>query len=274
MAFQNVSVERIINYFLIQRFRGLCFLITMILIFFINSGVLTIILVLNLALKIGIPPIHMWIINILIKENFFIFLILRSVQKILPLIGLIRWGRKIVILTTIVCCAVFRALGAFNHSLVLPLLSFYSILRIGWIFLANRITLGMVYLLVYFFRTITLISCLKVDSSKWRIWNNISRSLLNLLVCIILIARLLGVPPIIGFLGKLCVMSSIFSFSERLGLIILIISNSLMIYYFIIYFGAIFIIENKCTTWSFNFYLKQRAVLFTTLRIVIFFLWM
>lgn len=194
------------------------------------------VLVSAFRLKMGVAPLHGWLIAVSSSISWFRLWLLLIPQKIAPIfiVGSLV-DRKVLILLYfyILVTALLGALGGLTTPSIKKIITYSSISQIRWLLVA--LTLGnniwIVYFLVY--SMITSVIMLTLSFTKTNKINDLlSRK--NKIIKIIIIINILsisGLPPFSGFMIKLTL---ILKASERLRALLLapLISSSLVSLYF------------------------------------------
>ena len=151
----NTNKENRISYFLVQTVRSIILIFRLMRIFlFKNILNPTLIFPIALFLKLGLAPLHLWLIPVSILSSWKILLLLSTAQKILPLMLLDRYGPEITpfFLTFIFISIVLgRSYNISSYSLK-AVIVFSSIANRGWILLALivKTSVWKFFLIVYF----------------------------------------------------------------------------------------------------------------------------
>lgn len=210
----SLRSESIIKYFLIQSIRSANFLLSSVIIIYINKWfnlinssnyIIFFIINIRLLIKIGAAPLHFWFPKVIKGLRWINCLILITWQKIIPIIILsycyLLFTNYLFIIFSVI---VGRIIG-FNQTSLQLILAYSSINHIGWILttLIININIWIIYFLTYrfinsiliiIFNSIKIFHLIQIFSSKSSIYINIF-IFLNLL-------RLGGLPPFLGFLPK------------------------------------------------------------------------
>lgn len=266
-------VDLKIKYFIIQRFGSAFFFVSLLLISWrdiFSSLVLT-----SLVWKLGLAPLHFWFIQIVqgMKKNSMLFLF--TVQKFLPFLvllsfldGFFFWGVSgLRVLVSLV--------GATFQKNWKKILAYSSIFSGSWLLL----TVGEYYIFFLFFFIYTLrliVALIAITDVGVRVGGdtnlNINRRRRFLIILGLL--RIGGVPPFLGFFGKILILiKSLFVISYYF-LICIIISSVYIIYIYIRLFyislGSHFL--NRLLTFSQLNFIWVAAVLFCGRFLILFIL--
>lgn len=237
-----------IKYFVIQSMGSIIFFFSII--FFIKSNYSSMIFNLNeliiiaIIIKIGIPPLHFWIPQIIEFINFFNLFILSTWQKIIPSYVLSLTTSSFIIII-IIFTAVVGSLGGINQNSLYKIIAYSSISHSAWllirIFINFKVWLiyfvSYTFIIIIFFWNISIIKINKISELLTLNYSMLAKVLF--LINLIIIA---GIPPFIGFLNKIFILN--YSINNYFFLIlIIIISASLTSIIF--YFKIIFFLSNK-----------------------------
>lgn len=164
---------------------------------------------LAIFIKLGIAPAHLWFIQIRGLLNTYLFLLLSTTQKILPLfLATILVKKRIIFF--LVISIILRSFLVLSQKRILIVLAFSSIFSGCWVLSPAKMRQGILYFSLY---TITLIVILGIIKelkiqTLGDVWG------LNPSQRFFLISTLLaltGIPPAAIFLGKLFVLSHLVS---------------------------------------------------------------
>lgn len=195
--------ETPITYFLIQRMGSIILLFSILLPQIINR-----ITTLAIIIKIGAAPIHLWIIQIIEKINWFNCLVLTTWQKIAPLVILIHINNLIILA---IISIIAGAIGGLNQTSLRKIIAFSSVNHIGWIIatLETNTSSAIKYLLIYSL----IMTLLLFNLAKKKIYyitqipENINK--IEKINLIVIILSLGGLPPFIGFIAKWVIIQEI-----------------------------------------------------------------
>lgn len=166
------------------------------------------IVIIALIVKIGVPPVHFWLPQVVENLSSFKIFIIMAWQKINPLIMII-YSSFILTSLFIVITTIIGAIGAVNQNDIKKLIVFSSISNMGWIILSSSLTenLWMIYFRIYVITLISiliLVTPLKNKKISTLSLTEIRKSKKNILVFSFLVAA--GLPPFVGFFSKVVVL--------------------------------------------------------------------
>lgn len=191
-------------------------------------------MILLIIWKLGMPPFHGWFINLIIDTDWWGFMLISSVIKVVPLFLTSIFFSNLSVLFRILGIFVSGISGA-SQVCLKKIIGYSSIFTSGWVILCIIINnFGWVYvfmvyfsILVFFCRNLRYSSSSEVDS---RIFNNSLH--LNQIV-FLTILRLRGVPPFSGFFIKAYVICGIVIQKELILSLVILIVSSIRIYIYI-----------------------------------------
>lgn len=256
--------ETPITYFLVQSI-GSIILLFSVLTPLINYRITT----LAILVKIGAAPIHLWIIQIIEKINWFNCLILTTWQKIAPIIILVHI-KNIIILAIV--RIILGAIGGLNQTSLRKLIAFSSVNHIGWIIatLENNTRCAIKYLLIYS----TMITLLLTTLEKKKIFfiNQIPENInkIEKINLIIMILRLGGLPPFIGFIAKWIIIQDIININIIFIVTTIIIFSIITLFFYLRIITPLIILEASITKITVNskITLTQAIIFFTNVFIL------
>lgn len=264
------KIEKIILYLVVQTLGSIAFLLFIYIsknYFFERKFSFSLIFLLTISLKIGLFPLHLWILKIGNSFTFKPLLIFLSWQKTIPIFIFIKISylinlSKFFLLSILVGTI---SLISINSSKKIILLS--SISHSGWIIITNfNIFINLYYFTIYCIILIAIILFFKKFNS-FRI--HIDKS--NNLILAILLFSLGGIPPLLGFFPKWNILEIIIIIDkEKLMLITLII---IAIISFFIYSQLLynFIVKNSTKYMSLsNTYLHIKIIFLLNILLPIF----
>ncbi len=244
------AVRGAIKYFFIQAYASLLFLAGPILRSFPQLTICIAILI-----KLGVSPFHNWYPSVIKNLNWKSNLLLSTWQKIAPLC-ILRENRPtpLLLVTLRAVNAIVGGAGGLIQTEIRPLLAFSSIGHIGWMMYALTLNnfITFIYFLSYFLHLLILVNIL--DLIKIYTAKELSSSKNNPLSIKIALAFLLlslgGLPPLLGFLPKLIVLS--YSPIITLPPVFLILGSYINIYYYMTIIWRTFIENPQPLTTSFK----------------------
>lgn len=189
-----------------------------------------------LLLKLGVAPLHYYAPYLYLKEsnneidkgqNSILYLYTVSKSQLLLLLKYL--GYKSIILIGIINLVVGIYFGLVNLNSLFLMLVFSSISHVGYLILSQEYNIGCFYLIQNILTTLIIVLSLQIvlKNSKYNL-TNIKFTGLDSFISIVLIfsmLSLLGIPPLVGFYGKLFILENILEYSNWILVFFIIIAS-------------------------------------------------
>ena len=223
-----------LKYFFIQSLASIFLLVRILFInlILLNNFYVEFFIIGSILWKMGAPPFHLWLVNLMIDLEWFIFFVISSLQKVLPLYIL----RKIPLIfldILIILSLLVRLSLSLIQSRVKKILIISSIFTGAWIF-AALIFLKFFWVVILFVYSVMLLRCIVVfiknkTSHKSR-GVVFSITLIEKLTMFIILIAVAGLPPLTGFYLKLVVICGVINLGNIIIASALLFSSVLIIY--------------------------------------------
>nr|UPI55299.1 NADH dehydrogenase subunit 2 [Neuroctenus sp.]WIL06183.1 NADH dehydrogenase subunit 2 [Neuroctenus hainanensis] len=167
-----------------------------------HSSSMMIMMMASMMIKLGLPPMHMWMIIVMSKLPWTTCFMLMTWQKIAPLTV----TSKLTALTnemymTALVTSIIGALGGINQTSIRKIMAYSSISHMGWMLTLTSNNKWIIYLTLYSLMTATL--CLMMNYENAYYLNQLHlTSKINKMALTINMLSMGGMPPMIGFLPK------------------------------------------------------------------------
>lgn len=229
--------QRIITYFLVQAFSTLLFLSRLSLSLSQTSILTKILILMALLIKAGLPPMHLWFIQIFVSLEGVGMVLLRTVQKIIPFFLLRSRLSRARFQLRILYLPILR-LTVIGMSRLSGILAYSSVFARVWCLPVSKSTeLVILWLAIY---SVAMMGVLAYSwaSHKTSSKGGVSEALKFLLLISVL--SLAGFPPFMGFFIKLYFLNYLFRTGKLLeGLLFLMVTPAFLFAY-VNYFICIF----------------------------------
>jgi len=205
---EGFQSEVVLKYFLTQAWASLVFIWTMISALKLERALYTRGATLALLLKVGVAPLHLWFIRIIKTLDWKTFVIISTAQKVIPLYLLfLLQVRHLLKRRAFFCC--IRVLSVGGLKLLKKVIAVSSVFRLAWLLVGGLRTsaLWVIYLGIYTLGLIILTVRLEAPIERLRLrrLKEVSwRAKLSVFLSLIVLA---GLPPFVGFYGKVLVFS-------------------------------------------------------------------
>nr|WNV65522.1 NADH dehydrogenase subunit 2 [Cyanopterus ninghais] len=252
--------NKIIKYYLINSFGSMIFL------FFINMNLfkenLNYFYILNfmMMLKLGMFPFHHWFIDLMINLNWLMCFFLSTWQKLIPLMILMYFYIKNLIILLSIMGSLFSLMMVFNQIYLKKLMGYSSIIHLSWLMLS--ILLGMKMWMIYFFiYSLTLYFFMIILNmlnfnliNEMYMYMNIYEMKILMFLLILSIG---GIPPMFGFLIKMLFLNKMIELMEFFMLMILIFCSLVFLFYYIRLMFNMMMIESFSMKFYLNYLYKK-----------------
>lgn len=212
----------------------------------------SIIIIISICIKIGVPPFHFWFPEIISKINWLKCYILITLQKIAPLTILSTINHNFILILIISLSVLTGAIGGLNQTSVRKLIAYSSINHIGWMIRCIYINNNrwIIYLLIYTAILTPITLWLYINKiyyiNQINIYVNTST---EKLIVSIIILRLGGLPPFIGFFPKWIVIQYIIEINIKWTIIIIVICSLLTLFFYIRIIRSFYLINRSVNSW-------------------------
>lgn len=181
----------------------------------LESKGMMIIIIMSLLIKIGAAPFHNWVADVYGGLTTDRAIIISSIGKI----GIIVYISKLIMISNInmiiVITVIMGAIGGISEYRVKRIMGYSSISNIGWMLMDE----SRIYVYQYFISVIIIMMNIMNTKSSTSI--------------IITMFSLAGIPPLIGFIGKLEVMYKMIISGEYIMTMILITTSVISTVYYL-----------------------------------------
>lgn len=195
-----------------------------------SSSIAKSLIVISIIMKIGMPPFHLWFISLrclISSKNFYI---LSTLQKIIP-IFILSFIASPLFRAFVVLWVVASLLIVVNQVWFIKILAISSILNSAWAVVAyENISVIVFFIIAYGAGLARILHSLSPSSRKsLKLWTLASG--VNIFLFVLGVASVAGIPPFLGFTGKLVVLSALADPKPVTMLIILIFSTAFRFIY-------------------------------------------
>nr|BAM48615.1 NADH dehydrogenase subunit 2 [Tribolodon brandtii] len=206
----------------------------------LSNPVATTMIIMALALKIGLAPMHLWMPEVLQGLDLLTGLILSTWQKLAPLALIIQTAQAIdpLILTTLgLISTLVGGWGGLNQTQLRKILAYSSIAHMGWMIIVLQYApqLTLLALITYIFMTSAAFLALKTLSATKIstlavMWPK--SPALTVTTALVLLS-LGGLPPLTGFMPKWLIMQELATQSLPLIATIMALAALLSLYFYL-----------------------------------------
>nr|YP_009685235.1 NADH dehydrogenase subunit 2 [Corythucha marmorata]QDM37009.1 NADH dehydrogenase subunit 2 [Corythucha marmorata] len=232
--FQNKSKElseKVMMYFLMQVMASMLFLVMIMLQPFINNLTLKMIMSMSMMMKLGLPPFHLWMPEMMNKLDWITLMVMITLQKINPLMVMTNMMENNMLMSSIMIMAsTIGSLGGINQVSLNKIIVFSSINHMSWIIMCmlTKNSLWMKYFIVYLMMTMTL--CMLLNKSMVSYINQLNLNTNNTkkMSLLLMMLNMGGLPPMPGFFIKWMTIDSMTSSVNLYFITIIMLMTSMI----------------------------------------------
>nr|QHQ98508.1 NADH dehydrogenase subunit 2 [Coleolaelaps cf. liui XFX-2019] len=236
----NLSINSMFKYFIIQSFSSLILLIFFMIMKNLSTPELSLFLINSImAMKLGISPFQWWLPDVSESLSWWEFFIFNSFQKIIPLF-IISLSPSFLWIFIILSC-VFAPILMILQSSLRKILIYSSLIHMSWmLFAMPNDSFSWIFYLIFYSSSILVFFIISINSNFSSLHQlSIFKTRIFYLILFINIANISGVPPLLGFFPKWMILSSMPNFS-LLVLVPIMISTLLSIFIYMKIFFSFF----------------------------------
>lgn len=231
--------QRCIIYFLIQRIGSIIFLCIILIKKYteiIERNIIYRIIIISIAIKLGLPPFHIWIPQIIEKIKWNMCIILITWQKLAPIyiISLVSQEKLTQILVVISIAT--GSIMAINQTSLRKIIAYSTITHIRWIILSIKVRdkIWIRYFVLYSILVlITTIYFKKINIIFIRQTSVRRLKLIEKINFVIIILRMGGLPPFLGFIPKWVIINEIIQSKDIFLITFIFVINLITLFYYI-----------------------------------------
>nr|AUR43929.1 NADH dehydrogenase subunit 2 [Palaemon modestus] len=232
------SSEAAFKYFLIQAL-GSATLLASVTTMLVFTSTPKILIFCSLMLKMAAAPLHFWLPTIMQGMSWSNCIILMTFQKIAPLVltsYILCDQISLMLIAVSILSALMGGLGGLNQTLLRKLMAFSSINHMAWMLAAmsSSTNLWVHYIFTYTVISLSLIMPLSYNQIfHIKQLANFSSSQFNKMLVFLSLFSLGGLPPFLGFLPKMMVITSLINQQFFVWSVILTMTALISLFYYV-----------------------------------------
>lgn len=226
--------EVVLKYFLVQAWGSIILIWSLVVRASLGGLYFQVILRLALFLKLGVVPFHLWFLRVIKVLDWNLFVLLSTLQKVLPIVIVSIFRVSRVLKAGVILCRL-RAFRVASLKYLKLTIAVSSVFSLAWL-LAGALgdsCLWLVYLGVYTLGLLTLLRTLGgVREGHTNLRVKFS-SLVSKIIIFFSFIILAGLPPFIGFIGKMLLFAYLIELKEWALVVSLLFGAVWIIYVYV-----------------------------------------
>nr|AOY39903.1 NADH dehydrogenase subunit 2 [Curculionidae sp. BMNH 1039956] len=229
------SSESTTKYFIVQAFASSLFLFSVISmpLFPMWNLHLKLFLLTAILMKLGMPPFHFWLPDMVSGLSWTENMIILIIQKIAPMIILMNSLECSSYISMIVILAsTISSIQGLNQTDLRKIMAYSSINHMSWMILSmmKSVNLWILYFCIYAIISFTVMKLMSLSNTYWL--SNLSKNNKSSMIILSLnIMSMGGLPPMLGFLPKWLVIQLMWQ-KMMITVLILIILSIIVLYFY------------------------------------------
>nr|YP_004021522.1 NADH dehydrogenase subunit 2 [Caprella scaura]BAJ23210.1 NADH dehydrogenase subunit 2 [Caprella scaura] len=189
------------------------------------------------SLKMGVAPLHGWLISVSSSLSWFSLWLLLILQKVGPMLvmnTLVNFGTFMMLYVFVTSTAVMGAVGGLSTPSMKKIMAYSSIAQMGWLLMAliSSSELWVMYFMIYSSVTsVILLSLYFTKSTKLNDLLTNKNKLMKIMMSINMLA-IAGLPPFSGFIMKMTLIMQILETNKMFILFPLITSSLVSLFFY------------------------------------------
>nr|YP_011017956.1 NADH dehydrogenase subunit 2 [Amritodus flavoscutatus]WQF70187.1 NADH dehydrogenase subunit 2 [Amritodus flavoscutatus] len=227
-----ISSEASMKYFIIQSMSSSVFMLgVMFMLMGVNMNI-EILIGCSMLISMGVAPFHNWVLSMIEGLNYYMLTNMFTTLKLVPLLVLMTLSLKLIYIL-IYTLAVGSILGL-NQNSLRKILSYSSIFNMGFmIFMKDVFSLWLIFMILYSFNLFLLTYIFENNNFNYLnqlVLNNFDYKM-SISIWVLLLSSG-GIPPMMGFWGKMISIELALFLNEWLVALSMIFMSLLVMFYY------------------------------------------
>nr|QIT06543.1 NADH dehydrogenase subunit 2 [Ptenothrix huangshanensis] len=232
------STNATIKYFLMQALTSIVMVSAYIIFFYFNFNnsvnMMSELLTMAMMMKLGIPPFQFWLPQVVELASAMQSFIILTWQKIAPF-NFLTYMNSNIILFFIILTATIGSIGGLNQNSLMKILAYSSMSHAAWLMVSLNLEekIWLIYftiytmILMFFFIFIKKMKTKKISTLlKQNIENKLKMTFSTILL------SMGGLPPFLGFLGKILILQKSMNFFSISLIVVLLIASFISLLFY------------------------------------------
>nr|YP_010692574.1 NADH dehydrogenase subunit 2 [Tricentrus gammamaculatus]WBV77315.1 NADH dehydrogenase subunit 2 [Tricentrus gammamaculatus] len=226
----KLNSESCIKYFIIQSLSSSIMMMGVIMMSMSIVG--TMILMMSILLKLGVTPMHTWVISIIEGMNYYSIFLMLTLMKLAP-INMLSYLNENFNLFMIMGWLV-GSISGLNQNSIKKIMAYSSIFNMSMIISSiNSLEIWLTFFIMYSASLMLLnylVTQLNLNFINQMIINNFNAPVK--ICCWLALLSMGGFPPLPGFFGKLLVIKFLITENELLAITIMVTTSLIVMFFY------------------------------------------
>nr|UPL65920.1 NADH dehydrogenase subunit 2 [Helopeltis sp.] len=262
MKKNSYTSQSMLTYFLIQSMASMLFLMIILMYNKMYMYYMYMLMMLSMLMKLGMPPFHMWMPNVMMNLSWNMCFILMTWQKMAPMsiISLILMKTKFTMII-IMTSTIMGSIMGLIHTSIKKIMTYSSISHLSWM-MATELMFKkswIMYMMMYMMIMFMMINLLKKNNIMYinqMFFSNISTpEKINITLMMLSMG---GLPPMLGFLPKWMTINYMISSNEMFMTLIMIMCALVTMIYYLKMISTSYLMMTTSQKWYMNMYKSKK----------------
>nr|YP_010610876.1 NADH dehydrogenase subunit 2 [Nabicerus dentimus]WAP91697.1 NADH dehydrogenase subunit 2 [Nabicerus dentimus] len=247
-----ISSECTMKYFIIQSMSSSIFILGVIFMLVGANINYEMIIILSMSMKMGVAPFHTWVLSLIEGLSYMTMFNMFTIMKVVPMMIMINMNLnlKLMVILTLIIGGIF----GLNQNSIRKMLAYSSIFNMGFmIYSISNLSIWIMYFCLYSINLLMLITMLSLNNINYLNQFLVNKVELKTKLSLwILMLSSGGMPPMMGFMGKLIVIESAIKFGDWIISMTMIFTSLLIMYYYNRLCFIVMSVSSVMTKWKIN----------------------
>uniref|UniRef100_UPI0031F3FC44 NADH dehydrogenase subunit 2 n=1 Tax=Taiwanaptera montana TaxID=3135762 RepID=UPI0031F3FC44 len=189
-------------------------------------------IMISMMIKMGIPPMHVWLVKTMESMNWNACLMLMTWQKMAPMSVMVQMNSVPIMSPMLMVATTMGAMGGINQTSMRSIMAYSSMIHTSWMMLLSKYSnKWMMYMLAY--STMTYMMCNLMNSEKIYMINQFTEtSNTTKLMLTINMLSMGGMPPFLGFMPKWMTIQTVITTNDKMTLVFMTVMSLITLFYY------------------------------------------
>nr|AKK32505.1 NADH dehydrogenase subunit 2 [Aenictopecheidae sp. PJ-2015] len=249
-----LNSKNMIIYFLIQTMSSMIFIFSMIFMYKnYMMNMINMIMLMSILMKMGVPPLHLWLPMIMENMNWYNSFLLMTFQKIIPMMIMTYLMNMDLIIYIVLISAIISAIGGLNETSLQKIMAYSSMNHSSWMILSMKFEnkLWIIYLIIYTLIMMMIIIIMNNYNIFYINQMNMNMNIMEKMFMMFNFMSLGGLPPFLGFLPKWLILQFMMNMKMYYLMFIMIMMSLIILYFYLQIINSSLMINSNLNKWIF-----------------------